>query len=48
MRVTKLDKLKKGGTMLIKVLVQNVEDRANLSTKYRDDTIQWVVKECKK
>jgi hypothetical protein len=48
MRVTKLDKVKKGETMPIKVLVQNIEDRAAMSTKYRDDTIKWVVKECKK
>lgn len=47
-RVTKLNSLKKGGTMPIKVLVQNVEDRAALSEKYREQTIKRIVKEMKK
>jgi beta-N-acetylglucosaminidase len=43
-RVTKLDKLKKGQTMPIKVLVQNIEDRAEKSEKMRDETIKTIAK----
>ena len=34
--------------MPIKILVQNIEDRANLSTKYRDETIKRVVRDMQK
>lgn len=46
-RVTKLDKLKKGQTMPIKVLVQNIEDRAGMSEKMRNETIKTIAKKMK-
>jgi phosphotransferase system IIA component len=48
LRVSKLDKLKKGLTLSVPIVVQNFDERIKASEKMRDETIKKIAKQMKK